>query len=76
MYKWRIDILLKSGREISGVYEGKENNSLDVGQELLANDPSVTIFVLGSLDGTAQLFINRSEVATMAISIFHENIDN
>ena len=74
MYKWKIDISLKSGQNISGLYEGEENNSFDIGKSFLLGEAE--IFVLSSLDKNAQLFIMKSEVATMAINIFTENIDN
>ena len=71
MYKWKIDISLKSGQNISGVYEGPEENSFDVGKLLLEIDPNVTVFSIMSLDETAQLFVMRNEVAAMGISIFN-----
>jgi hypothetical protein len=76
MYKWKIDISLKSGQNISGLYRGPEENSFDVGKVLIVDDPSVTVFAIMSLDETAQLFIMRDEVAAMGISIFVEPIDN
>lgn len=76
MYKWKIDISLKSGQTITGLYAGSENNSLDVAKALLEDDPNVTVFAISSLDGNAQLFIMRNEVAAMGISIFVEPIDN
>ena len=76
MYKWKIDISLKSGQNISGLYTGPEENSFDVGKLLLESNPNVTVFAIMSLDETAQLFIMRNEVAAMGISIFVEHIDN
>lgn len=76
MYKWKIDISLKSGQNISGLYRGPEENSFDVGKVLIVDDPSVMVFAIMSLDETAQLFIMRDEVAAMGISIFVEPIDN
>lgn len=76
MYKWKIDISLKNGQNISGLYRGPEENSFDVGKVLIVDDPSVTVFAIMSLDETAQLFIMRDEVAAMGISIFVEPIDN
>lgn len=74
MYKWKIDISLKSGQNISGLYEGEENNSFDIGKSFFLREAE--IFVLSSLDKNAQLFVIKSEVATMAISIFADSIDN
>ena len=76
MYKWKIDISLKSGQNITGLYVGSENNSVDVAKVLLENDPTVTVFAIASLDGNAQLFVMRNEVAAMGISFFAEPIDN
>lgn len=36
MYRWNIDITLKSGKQISVVYEGKEQNSGDVANKVMA----------------------------------------
>ena len=76
MYKWKIDISLKSGQNISGLYEGPETNSFDVGKLLLENNSNITVFAIMSLDNMAQLFIMRADVSAMAISIFDNNIDN
>ena len=76
MNKWKIDVSLKSGQNISGLYTGPEENSFDVGKLLLEEDPSITVFTILSLDEMAQLFIMRNEVAAMGISIFVEPIDN
>ena len=75
MYKWKIDIILKSGTSASGIYEGPETDSFNVGKVLLQDDPTVAVFAIMSLDEQAQVFVMRSEVAAMGISIF-EPIDN
>lgn len=75
MYKWKINIILKSGQSISGVYLGPETDSFNVGKVLLQDDPTVAVFAIMSLDEQAQVFVMRSEVAAMGISIF-ESIDN
>jgi len=74
MYKWKIDFSLKSGQNISGLYEGEEDNSFDIGESFLIGDAE--IFVLSSMDKTAQLFVMKSEVAAIGISLFTECIDN
>ena len=74
MHKWKIDIILKSGHSISGVYQGRETDAFNVGKVLLQDEPTVAVFAIMSLDEQAQLFVMRSEVAAMGISIF-EPID-
>ena len=74
MYKWKIDISLKSGQSISGIYQGPETDSFNVGKVLLQDEPTVAVFAIMSLDEEAQVFVLRSEVAAMGISIF-EPID-
>lgn len=69
MYKWKIDVSLKNGENIVGLYESKYNNSMDVGKELLEKIAPNCIFTLASLDGKCQIFIITSEVAAMLISI-------
>lgn len=73
MNKWKIDFSLKNGQNISGLYEGEEDNSFDIGESFLCSDAE--IFALSSLDKTAQIFIIKSEVAAMGISIFEQGID-
>lgn len=75
MYKWKINIILKSGQNISGIYVGPETDSFNVGKVLLQDDPTVAVFAIMSLDEQAQVFVMRSEVAAMGISIF-QPIDN
>ena len=67
-YRWKIDITLSCGKEITGIYNGEENTSMDVGKFLLQGK-SDDIFTLGNEKQTAQYFIKRSEVAYMAISL-------
>lgn len=67
MYKWKIDITLKCGKEITCTYDGKENNSLEVGKTLFQGG-SNEIIALGNGEQTTQHFIKKDEIAHMAIS--------
>lgn len=68
MYKWKIDITLNCGKEITGTYNGEEENSLDVAKVLFEGRPD-DVIDLGDGQRTTQYFIKRSEIACMAISV-------
>ena len=67
MYKWNIDVILNSGKELEMLYEGNEDNSLDVGKKLLEGNPN-NIFALCDKTSTKQYFVKIGEVSCMAIS--------
>lgn len=73
MHKWKIDISLKNGQNISGLYYGSEENSFDVGKQLFSE---ASIIAIMSLDETAQLFIVVDEISAMGISVLENQLDN
>ena len=68
MYKWKIEIILKSGKEVTVYYEGVENSSGDVANKVLAEREN-TVNGFSNKDNTKNIFINISEIASAAISI-------
>lgn len=68
MYKWKIDIVLKCGKEITGTHTGEEENSLDVAKVLFEGRPD-DVIDLGDGQRTTQYFIKKGEIACMAISV-------
>ena len=64
MYKWKIEIILKCGKEVIGYYEGSEINSIDVAKLYLTdNFGGIT-----DKNKTKQIIIITSEIAAMTIS--------
>lgn len=67
MYKWKIDIILKSGKELTVYYQGDESNSHTVATTLLVGREN-TLNGFGNKNGTANIFVNISEIACASIS--------
>ena len=68
MYKWRIDIILKSGKELTVYYHGVEINSTDVANKVLAGNEN-TMNGFSNEDGTKNVLIKIGEIAVASISI-------
>lgn len=68
MFKWKIEVILKSGKELTMCYEGDENSSMDIGKKLLEVDNVSSIMGLCNKEKTTQFFVKVGEIASMAIS--------
>lgn len=68
MYKWKIEIILNSGKEITVYYENKKNGLLDVGKEILEGNVK-DIVAFSDKDRMKQIFIKKEEIAYMAVSV-------
>ena len=68
MYKWKLEFILKSGKEITVYYEGDENNSDAVAKKMLVGNENI-INGFGSKDGTKNIFVKIGEIASASISI-------
>lgn len=68
MYKWKIDIILKSGKELTVYYEGVESNSQAVAEKVLVGMAN-TLNGFSNKNGTKNIFINISEIASASISV-------
>lgn len=67
MYKWKIEFILKSGKELTVYYKGYENNSTAVANKLLTgNENNMNGF--GNEDETKNVFVKIGEVAAASIS--------
>ncbi len=67
MYRWKFNIILKSGKKIIAYDENDWNTSSKVANEYFAGNMN-DIISLGNKDGTTNILIRRSEIALMAIS--------
>lgn len=68
MYKWKIEFILKSGKELTTYYAGNENNSGDVAKKMLAGNEN-TIYGFSNEDGTTNIFVKIGEIAVASISV-------
>lgn len=66
MYRWNVDIILKSGKQISVIYEGKEVNSGDVANKVMAGG---TLSMYGFYDHTKthNILVLVGEIAALDI---------
>ena len=69
MYKWKIEFILKSGKELTAFYENDKDGSFEVGKELLYGKDNEVIGCLNDENKTKQIFIKQSEIASMTVSI-------
>lgn len=67
MYRWKIEIILNSGKELTVYYEGIENNSDAVATTTLTG-PQNNLSGFSNEDGTKNVFVRLGEVASFAIS--------
>ena len=67
MYTWKIEIILKSGKEITVYYKGDESSSLDVANKMLTgNENAMNGF--NDKDRTKHIFVRIGEIASASIS--------
>ena len=67
MYNWKIEIILKSGKDVTVYYKGSENNSTAVANKVLVG-ASNTLNGFSNEDNTKNIFVNISEIAVASIS--------
>lgn len=67
MYKWKIQFILKSGKELTVYYEGNENSSGGVAKKMLTGDMN-TLNGFMNKDDTENIFVRIGEVASASIS--------
>lgn len=67
MYRWNVEITLKSGKQISVIYEGREKNSGDVANKVMAGG---TNSMNGFYDSTKthNILVLVGEIAALDIS--------
>lgn len=68
-YIWNVDIVLKSGKELTMCWVGEETSAKEIGEKLLVTNNMNNMFSLCNLERTKQFFVRVGEVASMAISL-------
>ena len=68
MYKWKIEFVLKSGKELTAYYKGTEDNTTDVANKILTGDDN-SMNGFSDKDKTKHIFIKIGEIASASISI-------
>ena len=67
MYKWKIEIIFKSGKEITVYYSGYENDSGQVAEKMLAGNEN-TLNGFSNEDNTKNILVKIGEIAAASIS--------
>ena len=67
MYEWKIDIIFKSGKELSVYYKGQEKYYSDVANKFFTGDVN-TFNGFSNKDRTKNIFVKIGEVAAVSIS--------
>ena len=67
MYRWKLEFVLKCGKELTVYYEGIENSSGAVATKMLTGNEN-TINGFGNEDGTKNIFVKIGEIASASIS--------
>lgn len=68
MYNWKIELIFKSGKELTVYYRGIENNSGDVFDNMLTGNEN-TMNGFSNDDRTKNIFVKIDEIASASISI-------
>lgn len=68
MYNWKIELIFKSGKELTVYYRGIENNSEDVFDNMLTGNEN-TMNGFSNDDRTKNIFVKIGEIASASISI-------
>lgn len=67
MYKWKIGLILKSGKELTVYHEGNENNSADVARKILVGDMN-SMNGFNNKSNTENIYVRLGEIASASIS--------
>lgn len=67
MYKWKIELILKSGKELTVYYRGSEKNSTAVAERMLTGDVN-TMNGFHNEDGDKHILVKVGEIAAASIS--------
>ena len=68
MNKWKIDIILKSGKELTVYYVGNENSSAEVANIVIGGNAD-TFNGFSNVDKSTNILVKVGEIAAMSISL-------
>jgi hypothetical protein len=68
MCRWKIEIILKSGKELTVYYKGYEDDSKKVAEKMLTGNEN-TMNGFGNEDNTKCIYVKIGEIASAAVSI-------
>lgn len=69
MNKWKVTIILKSGKVVKGIYESSKTNSLEVAREMLPECKPTNVFGFKSENENENVFVVATEVAAFTIGV-------
>lgn len=68
MHKWKIEIMFKSGKELTVYYKGDETSSGEVAKKVLTGN-SGTLNGFSDKDNTKNIFVKIDEIEAASISV-------
>lgn len=68
MYKWKLEIILNSGKELTVYYSGNEDNSAKVAEKILTGNKD-DLNGFNNEDGTKHIFVKLGDISAVSISI-------
>lgn len=71
MYRWKISYLLRNGERIYGIYEGPENNSLDVANKLFTSNKRCNFTSHFGENKNHMLVVALSEIASVDVQAWY-----
>lgn len=66
--KWKIEIVLNSGKELTGYYYGTEENSDTVAHKLLSGDKN-SFFGIRGKEAASNLLVKIGEFAAIVVAV-------
>ena len=66
--KWKIEVILKSGKELTMYYKGNEDSSDAVARKVLTGNDN-TLNGFSNEDDTKNVFVKLGEIASASISV-------
>lgn len=68
MYSWKIEIMFKSGKELTVYYKGDETSSNDVAKKMFTGNAE-TLNGFSDENGIKNIFVKIGEIAAISISV-------
>lgn len=72
MYEWEIHIILSSGRDIIGRYDGIESDSVSVTKKLVVGQNDNYYISLYDITKTHSLYIRLRDISVIDVYVFEE----
>lgn len=72
MKKFLVIVILRNGKELSGIYETISKRRIKVAEELLDYNSKEKISLI-SEDGTERIFFDAKDISALKVKYYHPN---